>query len=174
MKAKGFTLLELMITLAIVAILLVVAVPSFQTFIESNRLTASSNLFLTMLSYARSEAVRRGGTVSICAGSNNACVCNAGDGCDNNWKNGYLIFFDANGNCTIDAQDQVLRVGDRITGDSKVTGAGCFTFTAAGGITANNNQTVSICTTTLTTNNIRNIQISPAGQTRVVKGTGGC
>ena len=175
MKAKGFTLLELVVTVAIVALLAAIALPSFQTFVEGNRLTTSANLFLTMLNYARSEAIRRGGTVSVCAGNNNTCVCNANLGCNDNWKNGYLIFSDTNSDCTIDAgQDQVLRVGDNITGDNKITGAGCFTFTPMGGITANNNQTVSICNATLTTNNIRNVQLSPTGQARITMATGGC
>jgi type IV fimbrial biogenesis protein FimT len=56
----GFTLLELMITIAIAGILVGVAIPSFTSIITSNRLTAYANELVTALNLARNEAVKRG------------------------------------------------------------------------------------------------------------------
>lgn len=66
-KEKGFTIIELVVVVAVFAILAAFAVPSFQNLTEKNRLSAEANRIFSALSYARSEAVRRGGGVSITA-----------------------------------------------------------------------------------------------------------
>jgi type IV fimbrial biogenesis protein FimT len=65
-KASGFTLLELMVTLSVAAILTAIAVPSMRTFAEDNALAAIDNTLVASLNYARSEAVKRGGGTTIC------------------------------------------------------------------------------------------------------------
>jgi type IV fimbrial biogenesis protein FimT len=79
---QGFTLIELMVTLALVAILMMVAVPSFTTFQRNAELTSFSNSFLSGLSAARGEAMKRG---------RNAMVVPA-DGL--NWNSGWTVFVD--------------------------------------------------------------------------------
>jgi type IV fimbrial biogenesis protein FimT len=64
---RGFTLIELMVTIAVLAVLLGVGVPSFRSMIESNRLAAASNDLVTGLQFARSEAIKRGILVVLCA-----------------------------------------------------------------------------------------------------------
>lgn len=66
-RARGFTLIELMVTLAVFAILVTVAVPSFRDVIENNRLATEVNRILSSLSYARSEAVRLSDEVTVTA-----------------------------------------------------------------------------------------------------------
>lgn len=61
----GFTLVELMLTLAVAAILMAVAVPSFQQTIMDNRLSTQSNELVTALNYARSEAVKTHQTITV-------------------------------------------------------------------------------------------------------------
>jgi len=107
---KGFTVIELMVTIAVVAILLSVAVPSFWTFIQSNRVTAQANELVTALGFARSEAVKRGEIVSLCM-SNQAEPPACATGGSDDWSGGWLAFVnpDQNANYGSYAND-VLRV----------------------------------------------------------------
>ena len=67
--SKGFTMVELMVTLAVAAVLLGIAVPSFQGMLERNRVAAQSNELLGGLQAARSEAIRRNATHRFCNSS---------------------------------------------------------------------------------------------------------
>ena len=71
-RTRGFTLVELMITLAVAVILLVIAVPSFRTMTISNRLTTTANDVVAALNTARMEAIKRNASVQFC--SNNATL----------------------------------------------------------------------------------------------------
>ncbi|WP_291821874.1 GspH/FimT family pseudopilin [Marinobacter sp.] len=64
-RNSGFTLIELMIVVTLVAIIATIAVPSFQGLVESNRQKSTTNSVLGILNYARSEAVRRGEPVAV-------------------------------------------------------------------------------------------------------------
>ena len=64
-RNSGFTLIELMIVVTLVAIIATVAVPSFQGLVESNRQKSTTNSVLGLLNFARSEAVRRGEPVAV-------------------------------------------------------------------------------------------------------------
>lgn len=85
--SEGFTLIELMVTIAILAIVIGVAIPSFTSQIRNNRSAALAEELATALNYARSEAVKRSGLVSLCA---------SGDGatCSNDWTEGWMVFVD--------------------------------------------------------------------------------
>ncbi len=67
MRARGFTLIELMVVVLIMAILATMAVPSFQTMIQQNRINGYTNELVSALSVARSEAVKRGVSVELLA-----------------------------------------------------------------------------------------------------------
>lgn len=88
-KITGFTLIELMVTLAVAAIALGIAIPSFNQTMRNNSSNALGNEFAAALNYARSEAIKRAKRVSICASSNGTSCLAA-----NNWKQGWLVFVD--------------------------------------------------------------------------------
>lgn len=92
-KSRGFTLLELLTTVSVAAVLLGIAVPSFTAIIRQNRLASQTNEFIVTLAVARSEAVKRGGRISVCSSNAAQTACSgAGD-----WGNGWLLFSDLDG-----------------------------------------------------------------------------
>ena len=85
---RGFTLIELMVTLAVLAIVIAMAVPSFNTQIQNSRAEAMGDEFISALTFARTEAVKRAGRVSLCA-TTNGTDCNTID-----WSEGWIVFQD--------------------------------------------------------------------------------
>jgi type IV fimbrial biogenesis protein FimT len=92
-KSHGFTVLELLTTMTIVAVLLGIGVPSFTALIRQNRLASHTNEFILTLAVARSEAVKRGGRTSICSSNAAQTACSGAT----DWGNGWLIFSDPDG-----------------------------------------------------------------------------
>ena len=105
LRLRGFTLIELMVTVALLAVILGLAVPSFRTALQNNRITAQANDFLTAFQLGRSEALKRNAPVVVCASSN-------GQSCGGPWVDGWIVAEDrANAGDSTLAQDlQVLRV----------------------------------------------------------------
>lgn len=111
-KSRGFTLLEVLVVIAIVGILVGLAAPSFKSMIQSSTMTSTVNTFLADMRYARSEAIRRGGRVVMCRSNlpETTQACNGTTGATNGWQSGWIIFHDLNGNGAKDAGEPVLRV----------------------------------------------------------------
>ncbi|MEO9089061.1 MAG: GspH/FimT family pseudopilin [Rhodanobacter sp.] len=84
-RSKGFTLVELMVTIAVVAILLAIALPSFRTAIQRNRVAAASNDLLASISYARTTAIYRHQLVSMCPSSTGSSCTSAGQAYEPGW-----------------------------------------------------------------------------------------
>lgn len=97
----GFTLIELMIVVALLAIISAFALPAFQSFIASNRLTSEANELLAGLNLARSEAVRTQRRVVLCRASATGCVTTA-DG--ERWQR-WVVFVDNDADGVFDANE---------------------------------------------------------------------
>lgn len=127
-RAAGTTLIELMVTISIAAILMTIAVPSFQDMMRNNRASAQVNEFLTTLNLARSEAVKRGASVSVCSSTDSA-TCRTSD--QTNWAGGWILYV------TGSSPLEILRVWPAMSGTATFTAtAGLVTFRGTGQATA--------------------------------------
>jgi type IV fimbrial biogenesis protein FimT len=104
--------METLIVIAIVAVLMALAIPTFKYVTQSNRSTAEINGLLSNLQLARAEAIKEGQTVSLCP-SVDLVACS---GVSNAWQTGWLVFSDTGVIGTIDGTDFVVRVQRAFTG----------------------------------------------------------
>lgn len=118
MKARGFTLLELLVSITIAAILVAIAVPSFRTTIQKHRLRSATDNLQAAIDYARSEAVLRSAYVSVCASADSATCAGT-----KTYETGWIVY--AHPVATTAAQDvystdsklgmTLLRAGQALT-----------------------------------------------------------
>lgn len=103
---SGFTLIELMVTIAIVAILLAIGLPSFQGSMRSNRVATGTNEMIASIALARSEAIRSPGGAALCpSGNGTSCLPD-----DSPWTGGWIVWSDPDGNgLPGGTNDRVLR-----------------------------------------------------------------
>jgi len=168
-KINGVSLIELLLTVAILGILLGLSLPNFQNFFESTSTNSEAKIFLTTLNLARSEAITRGEDVLICA-SDDATDCNAGT-----WSDGWIVFVDTNGDADGDAGsidtgsgDTVIRVFERGSNNNTFT-ANLFAFDELGYSTSVNEQTLKVCPPSNNADNARSIEIGATGRGRRIE-----
>lgn len=141
-QAHGFTLIELMVTIAVLAIMLTVAVPAMQNFTIRNRLAALNNDMMTSVNLARSEASKRGVTVSICKSSTMTS-------CGGNWSDGWIVFVNTDNDApaAVDTGETILRVHQALpsnyTLNATTNFANYVSYRRDG--TANNIGTFAVC-----------------------------
>lgn len=99
---SGFTLVEVMVTLAVLIVVLSTGVPSFGAQVKNNRLATENHALRTVLGAARSEARAQRTTVTVCR-SANAIECSAG-----NWGAGYIAFIDSDRDSQLDNNEVLL------------------------------------------------------------------
>ena len=104
-KQSGLTLVELLIALAVAAVILTSAVPAFGRFVQENRVTATTNQLISHLQYARHEAVFRNAYVAACP-SIDGNQCTGG----NRWDEGWIVYVDESNSGQPDHPDDILRV----------------------------------------------------------------
>ena len=107
---QGMTLVELISTIGIVAVLASVVTPSFQNFLESSKLSSSTNTLHTTLSLARQNAITSGVNTYVCelSNNNNFNSCNTHRPFNAIWNEGWLVFQDNNHNTELDKKDTIL------------------------------------------------------------------
>lgn len=162
---RGFTLIEFMVTLAVASLLIFVAVPGFYSVMQNNRVVTASNKMVATFHYARGEAVRRGVPVIVCASAGaalNSCSANSVD-----WRNGWIVFADADGDTAINSADDILRVSENLDTNTAVAAdRSSVTYTSTGflsGVAFSTRISASKCYG----NNAREISISATGRIAV-------
>ena len=167
-RGCGFTLIELIVAVAILSILVTLALPSFRTMIINNRMTSQANQLLQLVTFARSEAIRRNRTVVMCiaAGDNGqGCAATATD-----WATGVTIFSDRDGDFAFDSADgdQVIEVRRPLASQMTITGGGSITrrlsFSPSGLITTGSG---SLSLTSSVNSYTKQLAIGPTGRPRI-------
>lgn len=162
-STRGFTLIELMVTLSVAAILIAVAVPSFGSLISDNRISSSVSAFNQTLNLARSEAVRRGTVVSVCRSSDQITCTNTP------WDRGWLVWVDPNNNRIIDNAEVTIRVQGALSGVISMVQAPAvapFSYNSNGFLNINpgNVLTFDVCDSARVGETGRQIQIPAVGK----------
>lgn len=140
----GFTLIELMVTISVLAVLLGVGVPSFQATIQGNRITTTANDLVAALQLARSEAVRRGVNVTVCS-SNNQSTCSGA------WTNGWVVRGPV-------AADPPFRVWPALRPGMTLVAGGNTEFNPLGGVTTPRCYQLNLGTF------VRSVNVGPGGR----------
>lgn len=136
-RKMGFTLIELVVTLVVAAVLITWALPSFKNLIVSNRLVAQTNDLIGAISLARAEAIKRGSTVSVCKSKNgtqcnSSTVCTGGASGTVGWSDGWIVFLNnatgtgADARC-VDANEQIIRTHGAVPDQFTLNSNSAFT-----------------------------------------------
>jgi type IV fimbrial biogenesis protein FimT len=117
-RTRGFTLLELMTTITIVAVLLAIGVPSMRSMIQRNRVSSAHNDLAASIAYARTTAINRGQLVSMCPSADGSTCTSAGQ----DFEPGWIVYTypagTASANKAYDGTATLLRAVDRRAGVS--------------------------------------------------------
>ncbi|UCV20470.1 GspH/FimT family pseudopilin [Ferribacterium limneticum] len=143
-RVSGFTLVEMMVVAAILAILASIALPSFRPMIANNRIVANTNDLIADLALARSEAAKRGGTtvVTVCASSDGSSCSGSTD-----WSGGRLVFLDGGTQGAVDGTDStnVLRNSRAVSNLVLTSTVASFSYLSDGSVSSNLPGTVTVC-----------------------------
>lgn len=161
----GFTLIELMVAITLLVITMTLAIPSMRSTIQNNRIVTLTNELVASLNLARSEAVKRGVSVSVCpAADQNFSACG------NDWNSGWLVFVnpDENGTFANNASEILIRA-QQITGTgmgiTTAPASSLATYDSAGFAAAGTaNLSFALSASECTGNHVRNVAISVTGR----------
>lgn len=125
-RYAGFTVIELMITVALLAILVGIAAPSLRDLTMNARITSQANDLMTDLAVTRGEAVKRGVRTAICT-STGGTACTT-----SNWQLGWIVFVDPDGDGLVGAPTDIIKIVPALDGNNTLTSVG-HTNNGAGG-----------------------------------------
>ena len=170
-RVKGFTLIELMVTIAVAAILVSIALPSFRNLIVSNRLNTLATEMVDAVSFARSESVKRNSPVVFCrAASATATVCDSGSF----WAHWVILAgTDMIRRGEMNSHNSTIKVSSDLTSDEVVFG-GDGLARSGGAIVSESGSEISICSTSGPSESIINVTFGAASRVSTNKVAGTC
>lgn len=173
LRAAGFTLMELMIALAIIGIVSAIAVPSIRALRNNALITSGVNDLIHDMALARTEASRTGYVVAVCRSSTATSCATSTDG---NWAIGRVVFVDRNSNGVIDTGETIVRkveaAGGGLTITASDTSINRIAFGPSGARSrASSDVYFSVCASGLVE---RRVTVSAAGRTGVTRTTTVC
>ena len=142
---KGFGLIELIVTISIVAILMAIALPNFQGTINSNRTTSQANDLIGAFNLARNEAISRNRVVTVCAADTRSGTP-TGCGADTDWNLGWMVYRDSvtnNGAPVTVAAADVLRTGSGSASIAIAANAAFVRYSSRGEVMATGDRTLT-------------------------------
>ena len=163
-RAVGFSLIEMLTTMSILAILLAIASPGLASLTSANALSAAQGELASALMLARSEALKRGVPVALMA---TTPVAGA------EFSGGWTVFVDANGNGTFDTGETIVRAQPPFHGDLRVAttgGATVVAFNGRGFLTPSTMVTFNVCSSLAAKS--YQVRVEPVGLSDVVERTG--
>ncbi len=161
---RGFTLIELMIALTVLGIAVSIAVPSYAFLITTNRMASEINDFVANLNYARSEAVKRGLSVSLCRSNDTPATCNTPTPAGG-WEGGWIVVVSDG---TVLKDYAALNSNDRLIGKNNVLNTIRFD---RNGFASGSNGTVTLCDPDNNLLNARAVVIARTGRIRLAQDT---
>jgi len=149
--ARGFTLIELMVTLAVMGIVGAIAVPAFSKMISHNRLVSSSNEMIAGLQLARAEALTRRSSTVFCASTD-------GSTCSGNVGSRWIVVSTKNGTPTV-LRSVTANPALRIVPSANLSGTASFAFNSGGFVQVGgaSSGTLSLCAADLAGNNAMDV-----------------
>jgi type IV fimbrial biogenesis protein FimT len=170
-RARGFTLLELMFTVALAAVMLGIAIPSFRGMTASNRLVTQANELVAAVNFARSEAITRNSNVTLCrATSDSAVNCAPSLAPWTNW----IVRTPTAGvvrRGTINTYAGTISLSSDFTLDAVTFGADGLARTGGALV---NGRSFTACSSVLPSENIRNIELGAGSRLSITKDSGAC
>ncbi|MCL1144865.1 GspH/FimT family pseudopilin [Shewanella marinintestina] len=167
-KQLGVTLVELMVTIAVAAILLAIGVPSLTSMYEGYRAESNIRTIQQAIQFGRSHALSYGTRITVCPLNNNTC--------NSNWINGFSVFVDNGTQHTIDGTDQVLlNIGGFNTSDFIDYDQNSITIGNDGFVSGSfSSGILSYCPGSKTSSDSKGLQLSVSGKVKFATGTINC
>lgn len=173
-RRRGLSLVELLVTIAVIGVLTGIAVPSFAAMVQSAQLGSASSAFVSSLRLARSQAIKSSSRVALCKSADGRQCATSGG-----WEAGWLVFHDPDADGQVSEGETVIQRMDALATGVVMTGnqpvARVITFTgsgvprtAAGGLLAG---TVTLCHRSADAGPAHRIVLASGGRPRVQKAT---
>jgi len=126
-RSRGMSIIEVMLTVAILGVLAAMATPSFTTVIKNSRIRTQASDLMVNLAVGRAESAKRNVRVTLCPSNTYTATppsCNTGT-LTTNWAQGYIVFADVNQNGTFNSgTDELIAVGEALSGGNTLVSAG--------------------------------------------------